>query len=99
MISPLIRTFVACLALGLATAASSQDRDRPSVRREVTEDRAVRIARGYGMVEVQDIERGDGSWEIEGRDQRGRRLEIDINRDGRVTRVERSDDVDQDDDD
>jgi hypothetical protein len=88
----------ACLIVSLPTATFSQDRERPSVRREITEERAVRIARGYGMVEVREVERDDGGWEIDGRDHRGRELEISINRDGRVTSVERSEESARDDD-
>lgn len=98
MLSSVVRTTLVCLALVSPTAAFSQDRDRPASRRELTEDRAVQIARGYGMVEVEEIERDDGDWEIEGRDRRGRKLTIDINREGRVTRVERDQDDDRDDD-
>ena len=97
MHSPLFRTALVCLAFSLPTAVIGQDRDRQSERREISEDRALRIARGYGMVDVREIERDDGGWEIEGRDRRGRELEIDINRDGRVTRVDRSEDSDDDD--
>lgn len=99
MLSPMIRTMIVCLALSLPTGAFSQDRERPFSRRALTEDRVVQIARGYGMVEVEEIERDDDDWEIEGRDRRGRKLTIDINREGRVTRVDRDEDDDRDDDD
>ncbi len=87
---PRLIVLTALLVLGSAAPSLAQDRDRPAVRREVTEAQAVQIARGYGMVEIEEIERDDGGWEIEGRDRRGREVEISINRDGRVTRVERS---------
>lgn len=90
MLSQLFKTVLVCLAVGMSTAAFSQDRDRSPPRREITQAQAVQIARGYGMVDVEEVERDDDGWEIEGRDRRGRELEIGINRDGRVTRVERS---------
>lgn len=99
MLSPLRRTMVAFLALSLPAAAFAQDRDRGSTRREVTQAQAVQIARGYGMVEVEEVERDDGGWEIEGRDRRGRQVEVTINRDGRVTNVDRSEAPARDDDD
>lgn len=68
-----------------------EDRKHASTRPAISEAQALRIARGYGMVEVHEIEREDGGWEIEGRDHRGRELEITINREGRVTEVERGD--------
>lgn len=98
MRSLVFKAMVVCAALGLSAAAFSQDRDRPSTRRELTQAQAVQIARGYGMVEVEEVEREDGVWEIEGRDRRGREVEIRINRDGRVTRVERRRDSSQEND-
>lgn len=94
----IFKAMVVCATLSLSAAAFSQDRDRPSARRELTETQAIQIARGYGMVEVEEAERENGGWEIEGRDRQGRELEIKINRDGRVTRVERSRKASQDDD-
>lgn len=93
----LLTLTVAALAFTLPASVTAQDRERPAVRQGISEARALQIARGYGMVRVDEIEQDDGGWEIEGRDQRGRKLEIDINRDGRVTRVDRSNDRDDDD--
>ena len=83
-------TILALLAGGPALA-DDQERSRSSARPSISEAQAVRIARGYGMVEVRDVERDDGGWEIEGRDHRGRDLKVTINRRGRVTDVERGD--------
>jgi len=91
---PIVLT--ALLLMGLAGPSLAQDRDRPAPRREVTQAQAVQIARGYGIVEIEEIERDDGGWEIEGRDRRGREVEISINRDGRVTRVDRGQSDDDD---
>jgi hypothetical protein len=60
----------------------------------VSQQEALRIARGYGMVVIREIERDDGGWEIEGRDHRGRELEITISRQGRVVQVDRGDNDD-----
>lgn len=43
------------------------------------------------MVRVTEIERDDGGWEIEGRDHRGRELQVTIDRRGRVVNVDRDD--------
>lgn len=75
-------------------AHADDDDDRPRARSLVGEAQAVRIARGYGMVRVSDVERDDGGWEVQGRDHRGRELKVTINRLGRVTKVERGDDDD-----
>lgn len=99
MLSPLLGTTVAFLAFSLPTAAFTQDSNRASTRREVTQAQAVQIARGYGIVEVEEVERDDGGWEIEGRDRRGRNVEVTVNRDGRVTNVDRSEAPARDDDD
>lgn len=85
---------IALLTTAMAASASFAD-DRPrrdAPQRGVSEQRAIAIARGYGMVEVIEVDRDDNGWEIEGRDHRGRDLEVDINNEGRVTRVERGDD-------
>lgn len=78
-------------AIPVAPAYADDDDDR-HIRSRVSEAQAVRIARGYGMVRVTEVERDDGGWEIEGRDRRGREVKVTINRLGRVTKVERGDD-------
>jgi hypothetical protein len=45
-------------------------------------------------VRFEEVEADDGGWEIEGRDRQGRQVEVTINRQGRVTSVERSRDDD-----
>ncbi|HEV7341291.1 MAG TPA: PepSY domain-containing protein [Sphingopyxis sp.] len=82
---------IATLTVVPATPAQADDDDRGAGSR-VSEAQAVRIARGYGMVRVTEVERDDGGWEIEGRDRRGREVKVTINRLGRVTKVERGDD-------
>jgi hypothetical protein len=78
---------VVCTMLSLTAAGPVLAEDRkPS---SISEAQAIRIARGYGMVRVHEVERDDGGWEVEGRDHRGRRLEVTINREGRVTEVKR----------
>lgn len=82
----------ASLLLCLPTSAAADDDDRRRAGgARISEAQAIRIARGYGMVRIQEIEREDGGWEIDGRDHRGRQLEVKINRRGRVTSVERGD--------
>ncbi|WP_293702205.1 PepSY domain-containing protein [Sphingopyxis sp. UBA6734] len=83
---------IATLAAIPVTPAYADDDDDRNIRSRVSEAQAVRIARGYGMVRVTEVERDDGGWEIEGRDRRGREVKVTINRLGRVTKVERGDD-------
>jgi len=83
---------IAALAGGAATPAHADDNDGRGAGPQISEAQAVRIARGYGMVRVTEVERDDGGWEIEGRDRRGREVTVTINRLGRVTKVERGDD-------
>ncbi len=85
--------FLAALAaLAVPTPVLAFDDDREKRRTSVTREQAVRIAQGYGMVRVTEVERDDGGWEVEGRDHRGRKLEVKIDRRGRVVKVERDDD-------
>lgn len=81
------------LSLNGAALAQDDDDDRPQ-RGAVTREQAVRIAQGYGIVRFEEVEPDDGGWEIEGRDRQGRQVEVTINRQGRVTSVERSRDDD-----
>jgi uncharacterized membrane protein YkoI len=79
----------AALALpgvGLARPAAADD-DR--CRGPVTAERAIEIARQAGMVRVTEVECDDGTWEIEGRDARGREMEVEIDpRTGRILDIE-----------
>jgi hypothetical protein len=86
----------ATLALTVEGRAVADDQKPSSRRSSIGEADAIRIARGYGMVIVHEVERDDGGWEVEGRDHRGRKLEVKINREGRVTKVERGDRDDDD---
>lgn len=79
-------------AMLVAPLPAYADDDRKQTRMQVSREQAIRIAQGYGMVRVTDVERDDGGWEIEGRDHRGRKLEVKIDRRGRVVEVDRDDD-------
>lgn len=85
----------ASLSMGASALAQDDDADRPQ-RGAVTREQAIRIAQGYGIVRFEEVEADDGGWEIEGRDRQGRQVEVTINRQGRVTSVERSRDDDDD---
>lgn len=85
-----IAFFAAIASLSLSGPAVAQDGDRPQ-RGAVSREQALQIARGYGIVRFEDVEQDDGGWEIEGTDRRGREVEITINRQGRVTSVQRED--------
>ncbi|QYU70394.1 PepSY domain-containing protein [Leptolyngbya sp. 15MV] len=87
-----VALLAALAALAVPTPALALDDDREKRRTTVTREQAVRIAAGYGMVRVTEVERDDGGWEVEGRDHRGRKLEVKIDRRGRVVKIERDDD-------
>ncbi|WP_432769365.1 MAG: hypothetical protein HEQ22_01110 [Sphingopyxis sp.] len=87
----LLLVAAALVALPATPARADDDDDRAGPSR-VSEAQAVRIARGYGIVRVTEVEQDDGGWEVEGRDRRGREVKVTINRLGRVTKVERGDD-------
>jgi hypothetical protein len=73
---------IATVAIG--TAASAQDPIG------MTAEQAIEIARQEGLVEVEEVDRDDRAWEIEGTDISGREIEVDIDiRTGRVINVER----------
>jgi hypothetical protein len=58
----------------------------------ITVDEARDIAAMNGVMAVRKLERYDGSWHVEGRDDTGRRVEMTIDqRDGRVTWLDRFD--------
>lgn len=73
-------------AIGLARPAAADD---DSCGGPVTAERAIQIARGAGMTRVEEVECDDGTWEIEGRDARGREMEVEIDpRTGRILDIE-----------
>lgn len=72
----------------IAAAAPGQDSNR--ARGAISANEAMAIARSHGVVRVTDVDRDDGRWEVEGRDRRGRELEVHINiRNGRVIWIDR----------
>ena len=71
-------------AFGLARpAAAEADRCRGPISAEGA------IAREAGLAQVTSVECDDGSWEVEGRDAGGRKMEVEINpRSGRILDIE-----------
>lgn len=89
----LIASLAALSALSFSPALALDDDDDDRWNgRGVSRAEAIQIARGYGLVRVEEVERDDDGWEIEGRDRRGREIEIEISRNGRVAEVDRDDD-------
>jgi len=57
---------------------------------EITADQALEIARQQGLVNLEEIERDDHKWEVEGTDGNGREIEVEVDlRTGEVIDVER----------
>lgn len=55
-------------------------RDDRRDRREISEREAVRIAKGEGVRDVDDVERTRRSFRIVGIDRRGRDIQVDVDR-------------------
>ncbi|MGE8942108.1 PepSY domain-containing protein [Leptospira interrogans] len=75
---------LAMATLVLGGPAVAQDRGT------ITAEQAIEIAKQQGLVTVEEVERDDGKWEVEGKDISGREIEVDIDaRSGQVVKVER----------
>jgi uncharacterized membrane protein YkoI len=89
MLRPL--TLVALFA-ALTPIATPVRADDNGCGGRITAEEAIRIARTAGLVQVREVDCEDGKWEIEGRDARGREIEVDVSaRDGRILDVDRDD--------
>jgi hypothetical protein len=87
---PLAGIAAALLFAAPAFAQSSAQLSPGRCAGEVDITRAIEIARGAGIVRVDQAECDDGRWEVEGRDAQNRKIEVDVDpRDGRVVKVER----------
>ena len=72
-------------AMGFARSARADD----DCRGPITAQRAIEIVRQAGMVRVESVECDDGEWEVEGRDARGREMEVEIApRTGRILDID-----------
>lgn len=73
-------------AFGLARPAAAE---AGRCRGPVTAEGAIAIAREAGIVHVTSVACDDGKWEVEGRDARGRKMEVEIDpRTGRILEIE-----------
>ncbi|MEQ9504792.1 MAG: PepSY domain-containing protein [Hyphomonas sp.] len=91
---------MACIGFALAAPApfalADDDDDDRGASFRVSRAEAVDIARDYGMARIDEVERDDDGWELEGCTGDRREIEIDIHGwSGEVTEL----DVDDDDDD
>lgn len=76
------------LAFAAAVMAAHADDDDDERRRHhrISKGAAIEIAAAIGVYHIQEIERDDGKWEIEGRTFQGCEIEVEISaRSGRVT--------------
>ena len=56
----------------------------------ITAEQAIEIAKQQGIVTVEEVDRDNGKWEVEGKDISGKEIEVDIDaRSGQVIKVER----------
>ncbi len=89
MLRPLALVALIASLPALTTPAMADD-DR--CRGAVSAEDAIRIARTAGLVRVEEVDCDDRKWEVEGRDARGREIEVEISaRTGRILDVDRDD--------
>lgn len=89
MLRPLALVALIASLPALTTPATADD-DR--CRGPVSAEDAIRIARTAGLVRVEEVDCDDRKWEVEGRDARGREIEVEISaRTGRILDVDRDD--------
>lgn len=82
--------FLLVTASTLASTAQASDQVRLAQSDAVSREQAIEIAKNNGLVTLRDVDREVGRWEIEGRDESGRRIEIYIgSRSGEVLKLER----------
>lgn len=56
----------------------------------ITAEQAIEIAKQQGIVTVDEVDRDNGKWEVEGKDASGREIEVDIDASsGKVIKIER----------
>lgn len=80
------------LALSLACVAAVGAPTIASAQTTISRAAAIAIAEGAGMQAIEEVDRDDGHWEIEGWDRNGREMEIDIHgRSGEILDLERDD--------
>lgn len=78
------------LAAVLAMPQGARADDDAFCGGSISRAQAIEIARGVGLVRVEEVDCDDDEWEVEGRDVRGREIEVEIDaRTGRITEVER----------
>jgi uncharacterized membrane protein YkoI len=78
----LIAAFAACAFAAPAWAdhsAGHGHRNHQASAVAVSQERALEIAREQGVANVDEVKLDDGLWEIEGRTEQGRRIEVEIN--------------------
>jgi uncharacterized membrane protein YkoI len=80
-----MRSLAFALAFGIAAVPAAFAQEF-----KISEQQARQIAAERGIVKIEEIERDDGKWEIEGRDKDGREIEIEIHgQTGEVVKYER----------
>jgi uncharacterized membrane protein YkoI len=83
---------LAALFAALPLVAAPARADGNGCRGRITAEDAIRIVRTAWLVQVREVACDDGAWEVEGRDARGREIEVDVSAvDGRILDVDRDD--------
>lgn len=82
--------FFLVAASALASTAQASGQVRLAQSDAISREQAIEIAKKSGLAIVRDVDREVGRWEIEGRDENGRRIEVYVgSRSGEVLKVER----------
>ncbi len=82
----------ACIAAPLGAMAQTVGLGPPTISGPLSVDEARDVAVMNGVVAIRKIELYDGTWHVNGRDQAGRRVEMQIDpRSGEIAHLERFD--------
>ncbi len=80
-----MRVIPALIALGFGLALAT-----PAAAYRVSIDQVRDMAFDRGIVKIKEIELDDGIWEVEGKDARGRKIEMEVDaRSGAIIKMKR----------
>lgn len=69
---------IAAIATSCLVAPAEAQAPAPQQQAVTTAEQAIEIAKQHGIVTVDEVDRDDNEWEVEGRDAQGREIEVEI---------------------
>lgn len=85
----MMKPAIAAMMIGFFAFAAYTPAIAQTATTAISIEQATKIARDRGIVQIREIELDDGKWEIEGRDDKGVKREIDIDaRTGQIVKDE-----------